>query len=93
MSHGRICHVAFEMLPVASAERCGGSLITAASLEFALLEPEKTSSLHSVEKRCGNDGISPPNPPSPKPQHKTRDTENEAQNRVARFCGSIFLIP
>ena len=75
------------MLLIASAARCGGSLITAASLEFALLEPEKTSSLRSVEKRCGNDGISPPppRPPSPKPKHKTRDSERKrgAKSRSA----------
>ena len=70
------------MLPIASAERCGGSLITAASLEFALLEPEKTSSLHSVEKRCGNDGISP-NPP-PLRQTKTQNKRHRKRGTESR---------
>ena len=76
------------MLPIASAARCGGSLITAASLEFALLEPEKTSSLRSVEKRCGNDGISPPPPPSPLPQ---TNTQNRRQRKRAAKSRSAIL--
>ena len=70
------------MLPIASAARCSGSLITAASLEFALLEPEKTSSLRSVEKRCGNDGISPP--PPPLPQTKTQNKRHRKRGAKSR---------
>ena len=56
--------------------------LTAASLEFALLEPQKTSSLRSVEERCGNDGITPP--PRPLPQTKTPNKRHRQRGAKSR---------